>query len=301
MNRYTWVINSYKNLPYLKLALVSIRRNAYYKNQPIIVYTENDPETAAWCDTQADIECIHETNEVQKGIGGGVNEAIKRVKTEFFSLIHSDMYISEHYDAPLLDLIITNYDPTVACAWRVEPNIWNQSDRVGTTMAPANTTEGFGLYHHDFQPENFEAWADMFVKEPPLRYRKVEGVSYMMRTKDFIPNSPVWAPTSMEDHDQSVRMQCEGYNFIVTSEAVVWHFGARSSHFLGQPDKLIGTSERQKVTEARNYQRWLKIWQEPLSYDEVGFIKVSDNMRSIYMKNRDKYLIGDYSHIINAS
>jgi hypothetical protein len=94
-------------------------------------------------------------------------------------------------------------------------------------------------------------------------------------------------------------MQLEGYDFVVTGKALVWHFGARSSHFLGQHDKLTGTSDRQKQGEARNYQKWLKIWGgEPPSYDEYGFIKVTDKMREIYNKNRDKYLTGDYSDVI---
>ena len=42
---YTWIINTFRSLPYLKLAVESIRENAYYKNQPILVYTENDTET----------------------------------------------------------------------------------------------------------------------------------------------------------------------------------------------------------------------------------------------------------------
>ena len=43
--KYTWVVNTYKSLCYLRLAIESIRENAYYKEQPIIVYTENDTET----------------------------------------------------------------------------------------------------------------------------------------------------------------------------------------------------------------------------------------------------------------
>ena len=295
---YTWVINSYKSLPYLKLAVESIRVNAYYKNQPIIVYTENDTETRDWLLQQPDIECIYEENAIPKGIGGGVNEAIKRVKTEYFNLIHSDFYISRHYDKPLLDVVSSTEAPIVACAWRLEPNIFNNQDRLGTVFAPVNG--GFGVYHHDFLKEEFLYWADEFVKlSNAPDFRKVEGVSYMMRTKYFLNNSDVYRPTSYEDHDQSVRMQLEGYDFIVTGKALVWHFGARSSHFLGQHDKLTGTSDRQKITEARNYNRWLRIWGESPKFDSVGFIQVTDSMREIYKKNRDKYLIGDYSDIIN--
>ena len=296
---YTWVCNTFRSLPYLKLVIESIRENAYYKEQPIIVYTENDTETRDWLAQQADIQYIYEENVVPVGIGGGVNKAIERVKTEYFSLVHSDFYISRHYDKPLFDLVSSTEKPLVAGAWRLEPNIFNNTDRIGTVFSPVEN--GFGVYHHDFLKNEFLDWADEFVKTSNAPdFRKVEGVSYMMRTKYFLNNSPVFSPTSYEDHDQSVRMQLEGYNFVVTGKALTWHFGARSSHFLGQHDKLTGTSDRQKQCEARNYQKWLKIWKESPSYDEVGFIKVTDKMREIYNKNRDKYLTGDYSDVING-
>lgn len=295
---YTWIINSYKSLPYLKLAIQSIRENAFYKNRPIICYSENDSETRDWLLKQPDVECIYEENTVPKGIGGGVNECVKRVKTEFFSLIHSDMVISRHYDKPLYDIVTKTETPIVACAWRCEPNVFNNQDRLGTIFAPLS--DGFGVYHHNFLSKEFFEWADEFVKTSNAPdFRKVEGVSYMMRTKYFIQNSDIWSPTSMEDHDQSVRMQLEGYDFIVTGKALVWHFGARSSHFLGQHDKLVGTSERQRTTEHRNYQRWKLIWGEYPTFDSVGFVIVTDNMRKIYKNNRNKYLIGDYSDLIN--
>ena len=289
--KYTWILNTYKSLPYLKLAIESIRENAHYENQPIIVYTENDEETYEWLKQQNDIETIYEKNEVPKGIGGGVNECIKRVKTEFFSLVHSDMYISRYYDAPLLEIVSNTEKPIVACAWRLEPNIFNNVERVGTLFAPPDTENGFGVYHHDFKKKEFLDWVDYsFSQEPIQNFRKVEGVSYMMRTKYFVPNDARFAPSSYEDHMQSVIMQLKGYDFVVTSTAMVWHFGARSSHFLGQHDKLTGTSDRQKQSEAKNYRTWLELWGEPPQYDNLGFIKATENMKKRFDADPSKYL-----------
>ena len=285
---FTWIINTYKSTPYLRLAIESIRENAYYKNQPIIVYTENDTETRDWLAQQPDIEYIYEENVVPVGIGGGVNKAIERVKTEYFSLIHSDFYISKNYDKPLFDLVSSTEKPLVAGAWRLEPNIFNNTDRIGTVFAPVEN--GFGVYHHDFLKNEFLDWADEFVKTSNAPdFRKVEGVSYMMRTKYFIPNDSRFAPSSFEDHMQSVLMQLNNYNFVVTGKALVWHFGARSSHFLGQHDKLTGTSDRQKVSEQKNYKTWLDLWNESPQYDEVGFIKVSEQMKQRYNQNKQLY------------
>ena len=288
---YTWVCNTFRSLPYLKLAVESIRENAYYKNQPILVYCENDIETRDWLAQQPDIQYIYEENAVPVGIGGGVNKAIERVKTEYFSLIHSDFYVSRNYDKPLFDIVSSTEKPLVAGAWRLEPNIFNNQDRIGTLFAPPNTDEGFGVYHHDFKKNEFLNWADDFVVNSNApSFRKVEGVSYMMRTKYFINNFDAYRPSSFEDHHQSVVMQIKGYDFVVSGKAIVWHFGARSSHFLGQHDKLTGTSDRQKQSEAKNIRTWMSLWNEHPSYDEFGFIKVSDNMKKLYESNPTKYL-----------
>ena len=285
---FSWVINTYKSTPYLRLAIESIRENAYYKNQPILVYCENDTDTRDWLAQQPDIQYIYEENAVPVGIGGGVNKAIEHVKTEYFSLIHSDFYISRNYDKPLFDLVSSTEKPLVAGAWRLEPNIFNNIDRIGTVFSPVEN--GFGVYHHDFLKNEFLDWADEFVKTSNAPdFRKVEGVSYMMRTKYFVPNDSRFAPSSFEDHMQSVLMQLKGYDFVVTGKALVWHFGARSSHFLGQHDKLTGTSDRQKVSEQKNYKTWLDLWNESPQYDEVGFIKVSEQMKQRYNQNKQLY------------
>ena len=287
--KYTWILNTFRSLPYLKLAIESIRDNAYYKKQPIIVYTENDTETRDWLYQQPDIETIYEENTVPKGIGGGVNEAVKRVKTEYFSLIHSDMYISRHYDAPLYNIVSNNEKPVLAGAWRLEPNIFNNQNRMGTVFAPPSATEGFGAYHHDFDKQSFLGWADEFATTGAANFRKVEGVSYMMRTKYFVPNDSRFAPSSFEDHMQSILMQIKGYDFVVCGKAVVWHFGARSSHFLGQHDKLTGTSDRQRTSEQKNYRTWLDLWGEHPQYDEYGFIKLTEGMKQRYKNNPELY------------
>ena len=40
-NPITFCISTYNNLPYLKLAVESVRKNSFYKNAPFIVYAEN--------------------------------------------------------------------------------------------------------------------------------------------------------------------------------------------------------------------------------------------------------------------
>jgi len=295
----SWCISTNNNVDYLKLAVESIRRNAFYKDSPIIIHAENCTDgTDEWLREQPDVTAlIDHHNGSAKGIGGGANEAISHVKTPLFSIIHSDMVIGKSYDAVLVEKVLSKVGvvPIVAGAWRAEPNVWGQPDRLGTVMVPPDNLNGFGLYHHDFDTAGFENWADEFVTQPEIEFRKVEGVSYVMKKADwdYVGGNCIWSrPSSFDDMDLSARWQCEGYEFVITSKAMVWHFGSRGSIFMGQSDKLTGRSQRQIECEQRNVRKWLEIWGEPVQYDDVGFIKVTPAMQERYKQNKQLYLQG---------
>ena len=63
-------------------------------------------------------------------------------------------------------------------------------------------------------------------------------------------NDPLFAPASYEDMDLFLRMKNSGYEFILTSNSVVWHFGARGSHRLEENNGM--TSKRQMESERKN-------------------------------------------------
>ena len=283
---YTWVINTHKNLPYLKLAIESIRSNLN-DYAPIVVYVENDKETADWLYSRSDIHSIVEYNDVPKGIGGGVNEAMKHVKTEYFNLIHSDMYVGKNYSKALIECYqATELDvgvPYFVSATRIEPNIFGpyQTSRPGTIVVPK---EAFGEFHHNFDGAEFWNWSEDFAKSnPPQFHRKLEGVSYFGKVEDFLKtggNDPLFAPASYEDHDLTIRMMCMGYEFVTTNQAVVYHFGARGSIF--RDDNLSIRHPRQIKAEQDNQTKWMKKWGEMFTEDEVGFIKLTPTLRKRY-------------------
>ena len=67
-HKITTCISSYNNLNYLKLAIKSVRQNAYYKDMPIIVHTENCTDGSdEWLHRNVDkynLEVYVETNEI---------------------------------------------------------------------------------------------------------------------------------------------------------------------------------------------------------------------------------------------
>jgi len=279
-HKITTCISSNNNLNYLKLAVKSIRQNAYYKNMPIIVYAENCTDgTNEWLeDNKYDIEYYIEQNEIEKGIGGGMDFCVDKSKTEFVNIIHSDMWIAPNQDIELLKLY-DDLDPKVrliASSFRIQPKIFpaDPEYRPGTVFVPTNA---FGVYHDNFDSLTFDEWSLEFCKENNILVRKGGGAGFFCRKQDYEwigGNDPLFAPASWEDKDLFIRMQLEGYEFKMISESVVWHFSARGSHFRDEAkDNFSMKSERQIKSEHTNMQKFINKWGLLPEEDESTFVK----------------------------
>ena len=154
---------------------------------------------------------------------------------------------------------------------RVEPNMFNnQSSRPGTVIVDK---EMFGAYHHDFKDQIFEQWANEFTEMNDFEIPKGEGVSGLIRKKDWDEiggNDPLFAPASWDDMDLFLRMLNKGFKFILTSKSMVYHFGARGSHRLEENDGKSST--RQIEAERVNAQKWFKKWKAMPKFDQYEMI-----------------------------
>ena len=284
----THCISTYNNLDYLKLALRSIEKNAHFKK--VIVYAENCTDgTDEWLRQnysghvwpngetyEPDVKFYIDKNEVPQGIGGGMNKCAELVKTEYINFLHSDMWATKDFDLPLYN-IVSKAQKTIASSWRIEPNIFGGTDRLGTTIAPK---EEFGYLHNNFDSAHFDEWAEEFTKSNLIRFRKAEGVSFMIRKSDWDlvgGCDPIWSPASMDDYCLFLRMTCMNFDFMETSESVVFHFGARGSIFRG--DDFTTRHPRQVKAERDNHQKWIKKWGEPIQTDSNGFIIATPFLR----------------------
>ena len=105
-HKITTCISSNNNLEYLKLAVKSVRQNAYFKDMPIVIYAENCTDgTNEWLsNNQYNLEYYIEDNKIEKGIGGGMDFCVNKSQTEFVNIIHSDMWVAPNLDLELLKL-----------------------------------------------------------------------------------------------------------------------------------------------------------------------------------------------------
>jgi hypothetical protein len=70
--------------------------------------------------------------------------------------------------------------------------------------------------------------------------------------------------------DLFLRMKQEGYQFILTSKSMVFHFGARGSHRLEENNGQ--SSKRQKESEQMNALRFYSKWGGLPIFDQYGMV-----------------------------
>jgi len=274
-------ISTFNNLPYLKLAIKSVRENSYYKDSPFIIHAENCTDgTNEWLEKNAkkyNLEYYIDKNEVPLGIGGGMNFCADKVQTEFINFLHSDFYVAKNWDIELLN-VFKKYPstPMMTFSHRVQPNIFNEKPgRPGTHIVPKDE---FGEYHHNFNSDYFLNWCEEFSNLNDFEIRKGEGVSGLIRKEDWDMvggNDPLFAPASWDDMDLFIRMQLKNIKIVLTSKSVVYHFGARGSHF--SEDDFNKRSPRQIKAERENQSKWLTKWNKYPTFDNMEFV-VSEGM-----------------------
>lgn len=271
----TFCISTYRNLPYLKLAIQSVREHSYYKNAPFIIHSDesNDDGTNEWLIENKDkynlTLIIKDLN--PSGIGPGMNICAEHVKTEYIMFLHSDFYVTPNWDLELMKLQEKyNNEKLWVNSFRIEPNMFNDQDRPGTHFVPK---EAFGAYHDDFQPILMLEYAKQIAEKNDFEIPKGEGVSGLVRKSwwDHIGgNDDQFAPTSWDDYDLFLRMLNEGGKFLMPTSSIVWHFGARGSHRLEENNGR--TSERQSKHERINAQKFYNKWGGMPKKDQYGMI-----------------------------
>ena len=272
----THCISTYNNLPYLVLAIQSVRTHSYWRDAPFIIHAENcNDGTDEWLKDFGklyDLEYYIDKNDNPKGIGGGMNFCADKVKTEYINFLHSDFYVAKDWDLELMKVHDKYEDEDLwVNSFRIEPNMFNSPDRVGTLLVHPDE---FGGYHDDFNTKRFIDYAAEFSKHNDQEIPKGEGVSGLVKKSvwDRIGgNDPLFAPTSWDDMDLFLRMLQDGIRFIMPTKSVVYHFGARGSHRLEENNGK--SSERQMKAEQRNARKFFEKWKGMPIFDEYGFIK----------------------------
>ena len=101
-NKFSILIPTWNNLPYLKICIDSIRKNSGFKHQIIVYVNEGIDGTAEWLKNE-NIEYIHSPE--NSGVCIALNRASKLAKTDNIVFVNDDMYCCPQWDVYLLDEI----------------------------------------------------------------------------------------------------------------------------------------------------------------------------------------------------
>ena len=181
-----------------------------------------------------------------------------------------------------LDKLLKLYDDIepgerlIASSFRVQPNIFPNDPpyRPGTVFVDFDE---FGEYDDNFDNEYFDQWATEFTKDNDIQIRKGGGAGYFCRVEDHINiggNDPIFQPMYWEDKDLFMRMQMEGYKFIMTSKSLIWHFTSRTSRFPNGERELDNNKRPAHIVrwEQRAMQRFIEKWGRLPAEDEDSFV-----------------------------
>lgn len=273
----TFCISTFNNLEYLKLAVKSVRENAYYNTSPFIIHAENCTDgTNEWLrenQKKYSLEVYIEPHVTPaRGIGGGMNFCAGKVKTKYIIFLQSDFYVAKHFDLELLNEIEKHGKRYVISSWRIQPNMFNNPpQKPGNLFFPVDL---LGAYYNDFDENSFLVYVEDFKELNDIQIRRGEGAGGFIVSKDdwdYIGgNDALFAPTSWEDMDLFIRMQNENFQFIQTTKSVIWHFAGRGSHRLEENGGK--SSERQLTAERINALKFYNKWGQYPQFDQNDFV-----------------------------
>ena len=232
----THAIGTYNSIPYLKLAIKSVRENCYYKHAPFIIFADGCTDgTNEWLESVKDVynlTLIIESRCENSSNGFGMNRVSQEVKTEFINFLHADMYCAKNQDVELLSVFskYSEEDRLVVTSHRIQPSVWKESSYPGVLVVD---NEEFGDDHDNFNESYFLDYAREFSELNNVVIPRNLGCSYMIKKRDWDyigGNDLRFKPNGFDDMDLEIRMMKEGYKFHLTSKSVVFHFGGRGGN-----------------------------------------------------------------------
>src|SRR4051794_24941513 len=101
--KFSILIPTWNNLPYLQLCIASIKKNSTYEHQIIIHINEGKDGTIEWVKQQEDLDFVYSKKNI--GICYALNAAAQLATTTYILYINDDMYTCPGWDAALVEEI----------------------------------------------------------------------------------------------------------------------------------------------------------------------------------------------------
>ncbi len=97
--KFSILIPSWNNLPFLELCINSIRKHSAFKHQIIVHINDGSDGTLEWIKTQKDISYSYSQENI--GVCYALNSCRTLADTDYLLYINDDMYVCPNWDLPL--------------------------------------------------------------------------------------------------------------------------------------------------------------------------------------------------------
>ena len=219
-NKFSILIPSWNNLPYLKICVDSIRKNSSFSHQIIVHVNEGIDGTAAWLQ-QEKIE--HTRSEKNIGICTAVNAASVLASADYIMFMNDDMYCCPGWDMHL---------------WSEIESIGHQNFFLSSTLIePAATGNLCVLAPYDFgrDAETFKE-SELLKILPALAVRDWSGstwppnVVHRSMWEAVAGLSEEFSPGMYSDPDFSMKLWHQGVRYFKgVGKSFVYHFMSKST------------------------------------------------------------------------
>lgn len=118
--RFSILIPTWNNLPYLQLCLDSIRRHSHFPHQLIVMINEGSDGTLEWVDAQPDLDYVFSPANI--GVCYGLNACRALVRTGYLAYVNDDMYLLPGWDRALWrEIEAVGHDRFLLSGTMIEP------------------------------------------------------------------------------------------------------------------------------------------------------------------------------------
>lgn len=217
--RFSILIPTWNNLPYLQLCIAAIRRHSSFRHQIIVHINEGRDGSLEWVKQQEDIDYTYSPQNI--GVCYALNAARRLVQTDYIVYLNDDMYVCPEWDAVLWQEIQQIGHPYFfLSATAIEP----------VASSPCAIEANFGSSPDDFHEETLLSTCHQFEKAdwwgatwpPNIVHRDIW---------DLVGGYSIeFSPGMYSDPDFSMKLWQAGIRYFKgLSASRVYHFGSKST------------------------------------------------------------------------
>lgn len=270
--KFTLLIPSWNNLPYLKLCIKSIRANSHFTHQIIVIVNEGADGTRDWILAEPDIDFVF--SEKNLGICYSLNACRPLIETDYVVYINDDMYVLPDWDQVLFDEIISlSHREFMLSATMIEPGYTKNSCVIvgdfGDTLETFKEKELLAAFRDFSKPDwSGSTWPPTLV--PTVLWDLVGGMSVE------------FSPGMYSDPDLSMKLWQTGVRYFKgVSASRVYHFGSKSTKRVKKKNsgrnKFLHKYGMTPHSFSRKYLKIGRVFAGPLAEPKNSFFEKSVN------------------------